>query len=282
MRPIRRMASHWQLLGPEVLYWAPRLLQSIWNVKEIYITENGCAASGRGGSRWNGLRFRSRHVSAQRHDAASARDRRGRAGEGQFLLERDGQFRMERRLSAAALGSSMSISRRRSGHRSSARPGFARLRRETRWCEDRRSRRCASGSWSRHAIADEARPLEDRNFLFLAFLKTGGRAWRAIRHSVPSSACGARPGLRRARHGSRRLSACPASGGLRRSRGRRAQTEKQSKRQRRRLTRCSAAGFLHRLSPSGKTRGSLSTSACARRSAAGSAEPASRCRDGGS
>jgi beta-glucosidase len=39
------MASHWQLLGPEVLYWAPRLLQSIWQVKEIYITENGCGAA---------------------------------------------------------------------------------------------------------------------------------------------------------------------------------------------------------------------------------------------
>lgn len=40
-----RMAASWQLLGPEVLYWGPRLLQSIWGVKEIYITENGCAAS---------------------------------------------------------------------------------------------------------------------------------------------------------------------------------------------------------------------------------------------
>ncbi|MET0868676.1 MAG: GH1 family beta-glucosidase [Pseudorhodoplanes sp.] len=40
-----RMAAPWQLLGPEVLYWGPRLLQSIWDVKEIYITENGCAAS---------------------------------------------------------------------------------------------------------------------------------------------------------------------------------------------------------------------------------------------
>jgi beta-glucosidase len=40
-----RMASDWQLLGPEVLYWAPRLLHSIWGVKEIYITENGCAAA---------------------------------------------------------------------------------------------------------------------------------------------------------------------------------------------------------------------------------------------
>ena len=28
-----------------MLYWGPRLLHSIWNVKEIYITENGCAAA---------------------------------------------------------------------------------------------------------------------------------------------------------------------------------------------------------------------------------------------
>jgi beta-glucosidase len=27
------------------MYWAPRFLQSIWNVKEIYITENGCGAN---------------------------------------------------------------------------------------------------------------------------------------------------------------------------------------------------------------------------------------------
>jgi beta-glucosidase len=40
-----RMASTWHLLGPEVMYWAPRFLQSIWNVKEIYITENGCGAN---------------------------------------------------------------------------------------------------------------------------------------------------------------------------------------------------------------------------------------------
>jgi beta-glucosidase len=37
-----RMASSWQVFGPEALYWAPRHLQKIWNVKEIYITENGC------------------------------------------------------------------------------------------------------------------------------------------------------------------------------------------------------------------------------------------------
>jgi len=39
------MESRWHLLAPECLYWAPRQLQSIWNVKAIYITENGCAAS---------------------------------------------------------------------------------------------------------------------------------------------------------------------------------------------------------------------------------------------
>jgi beta-glucosidase len=40
-----RMASSWQLFGPEALYWAPRLLQTIWGVKDIYITENGCGAA---------------------------------------------------------------------------------------------------------------------------------------------------------------------------------------------------------------------------------------------
>jgi beta-glucosidase len=40
-----RMASSWQFIGPESLYWAPRHLQKIWNVKEIYITENGCGTN---------------------------------------------------------------------------------------------------------------------------------------------------------------------------------------------------------------------------------------------
>ena len=40
-----RMASSWQVFGPESLYWAPRNLQKIWNVKDIYITENGCGAA---------------------------------------------------------------------------------------------------------------------------------------------------------------------------------------------------------------------------------------------
>jgi beta-glucosidase len=33
------------VFGPEALYWAPRLVHQIWNVKDIYITENGCGAA---------------------------------------------------------------------------------------------------------------------------------------------------------------------------------------------------------------------------------------------
>jgi beta-glucosidase len=40
-----KMLSSWHLLGPEVMYWAPRQVQSLWDAKEIYITENGCGAS---------------------------------------------------------------------------------------------------------------------------------------------------------------------------------------------------------------------------------------------
>ncbi len=37
-----RMASSWQYIGPEALYWAPRHLYKIWQVNEIFISENGC------------------------------------------------------------------------------------------------------------------------------------------------------------------------------------------------------------------------------------------------
>jgi beta-glucosidase len=39
------MASPWLFLGPEALYWGPRHVAKLWNVKEIYITENGCSSS---------------------------------------------------------------------------------------------------------------------------------------------------------------------------------------------------------------------------------------------
>jgi beta-glucosidase len=39
-----KMFSSWHVVGPEVLYWAPKFVQSLWQAKEIHITENGCAA----------------------------------------------------------------------------------------------------------------------------------------------------------------------------------------------------------------------------------------------
>ena len=40
-----KMKSSWHVLDPEVMYWAPRQMESIWGAKSIFITENGCAAS---------------------------------------------------------------------------------------------------------------------------------------------------------------------------------------------------------------------------------------------
>jgi len=39
-----RMFSSWHSIGPESLYWGPKMVQALWNPKAIYITENGCAA----------------------------------------------------------------------------------------------------------------------------------------------------------------------------------------------------------------------------------------------
>jgi beta-glucosidase len=39
-----KMASSWHLFGPEVMYWAPRTVASLWDPTSIFITENGCAA----------------------------------------------------------------------------------------------------------------------------------------------------------------------------------------------------------------------------------------------
>jgi beta-glucosidase len=38
------MSADWLKIGPEAMYWAPRLCHELWDVKEIYITENGCSA----------------------------------------------------------------------------------------------------------------------------------------------------------------------------------------------------------------------------------------------
>ena len=38
-----RMHMPWLTIGPSITYWGPRLVAELWNVKAIYITENGCA-----------------------------------------------------------------------------------------------------------------------------------------------------------------------------------------------------------------------------------------------
>jgi beta-glucosidase len=40
-----KMGSAWHIIDPEVMYWAPRHVKSLWNPESIFITENGCAAA---------------------------------------------------------------------------------------------------------------------------------------------------------------------------------------------------------------------------------------------
>ena len=39
------MYSDWLNIGPEALYWAPKLIADLWKVKAMYITENGASSS---------------------------------------------------------------------------------------------------------------------------------------------------------------------------------------------------------------------------------------------
>jgi len=38
------MMSPWLQVGPEAIYWSPKLAAETWNIKEIYITENGASS----------------------------------------------------------------------------------------------------------------------------------------------------------------------------------------------------------------------------------------------
>jgi beta-glucosidase len=38
------MNSEWLRVGPEVIYWGPRLAAKVWNIETIYISENGTSA----------------------------------------------------------------------------------------------------------------------------------------------------------------------------------------------------------------------------------------------
>jgi beta-glucosidase len=39
------MASAWLTIGPEALYWGPKLVSEVWGVKQLYITENGASSA---------------------------------------------------------------------------------------------------------------------------------------------------------------------------------------------------------------------------------------------
>ena len=39
------MLSPWLTIGPEALYWSPKLATKLWGLKEIYITENGASSA---------------------------------------------------------------------------------------------------------------------------------------------------------------------------------------------------------------------------------------------
>jgi hypothetical protein len=41
------MEAPWLRFGPEAMYWAPRHVAKLWDVKSIYITENGTSAADR-------------------------------------------------------------------------------------------------------------------------------------------------------------------------------------------------------------------------------------------
>jgi beta-glucosidase len=41
------MESDWLRIGPEAMYWAPRNVARLWDVKQIYISENGTSAADR-------------------------------------------------------------------------------------------------------------------------------------------------------------------------------------------------------------------------------------------
>jgi beta-glucosidase len=39
------MSAEWLRVGPETIYWVPRLAATVWNIKTIYISENGTSSA---------------------------------------------------------------------------------------------------------------------------------------------------------------------------------------------------------------------------------------------
>ena len=86
------MFSEWLQVGPESLYWSPKLASTVWKIPAIYITENGCSSSDVFNAKGRGAGRRSRHVPAQLPDAAATGGGRRRAGQGILPLESSRQL----------------------------------------------------------------------------------------------------------------------------------------------------------------------------------------------
>ena len=88
------MNSTWLRIGPEAMYWAPRHVAKLWNVKSIYISENGTSAKDEPAPDGNIYDVDRIMYLRELFDAAAARDIGRRAGAWLFPVEPDGQFRM--------------------------------------------------------------------------------------------------------------------------------------------------------------------------------------------
>ena len=95
------MNSEWLRIGPETIYWAPRLAAKVWNIETIYISENGTSSEDKVHADGKVYDLDRIMYPAQLSAAAAARGGRGRAGARLFPVEPDGQFRMDLRLREA-------------------------------------------------------------------------------------------------------------------------------------------------------------------------------------
>jgi beta-glucosidase/6-phospho-beta-glucosidase/beta-galactosidase len=92
------MGSAWHVFDPEVMYWAPRQVTSIWGPRPIFITENGCAAADQlseDGHVYDSDRVMFLRACLGQLQRATSE---GRAGARVLPLERPGQPRMALRL----------------------------------------------------------------------------------------------------------------------------------------------------------------------------------------
>ena len=117
-RIFRTWNSTWLKMGPEAMYWAPRHVAKLWDVKSIYITENGTSATDRPAADGNVydvdriMYLRSYLTQLQRATSE------GVPVHGYFAVEPDGQFRVDGTDSRNVSGSITSTSTLSVAHQS--------------------------------------------------------------------------------------------------------------------------------------------------------------------